>query len=42
MTNTAQEVLELIKEKDLKMVDLRFTDPFGVWQHFSISAKAGR
>ena len=39
MTSSAQEVLNLIKAQDIKMVDLRFTDPFGVWQHFSISTK---
>ncbi|MFC5068297.1 type I glutamate--ammonia ligase [Flaviflagellibacter deserti] len=30
---TAQEVLSFIKEKDIKYVDLRFTDPRGKWQH---------
>jgi len=28
-----KSVLELIKEKDVKYVDLRFTDPRGKWQH---------
>jgi glutamine synthetase len=29
----AQSILELIKEKGIKYVDLRFTDPKGKWQH---------
>jgi glutamine synthetase len=36
---SVKEVFELIQEKDIKMVDLRFTDPFGVWHHFSISTQ---
>jgi glutamine synthetase len=31
-----KEVFELIKEKDVKVVDLRFMDFPGMWQHFSI------
>ncbi len=31
-----KEVLELIREKDVKVVDLRFMDFPGIWQHFSI------
>ena len=36
---TAKDVLKLIKDKDVKYVDLRFTDPRGKWQHvtFDIS-----
>ena len=30
---SAQEILSLIKEKDIKFVDLRFSDPRGKWQH---------
>ncbi len=33
---TPQEILKLIKEKDIKMVDMRFMDYPGLWQHFSI------
>jgi len=33
---TAKEVLELAKEKGAKMVDLRFMDYPGLWQHFSV------
>ena len=29
----AQSILSLIKAKDVKFVDLRFTDPRGKWQH---------
>src|SRR3712207_9556387 len=29
----AQSVLKLIKDKEVKFVDLRFTDPRGKWQH---------
>ncbi|WGD31692.1 type I glutamate--ammonia ligase [Ancylobacter sp. WKF20] len=30
---TAKDVMKLIKENDVKYVDLRFTDPRGKWQH---------
>jgi len=30
---TAKEVLQFIKDNDVKYVDLRFTDPKGKWQH---------
>src|SRR5437868_10296928 len=30
---TAADILKLIKEKDVKFVDIRFTDPKGKWQH---------
>jgi glutamine synthetase len=30
---TAKDVLKLIKDKDVKYVDFRFTDPRGKWQH---------
>jgi glutamine synthetase len=36
MTKTVQEVLALAREQDLKIVDLRFTDLPGTWQHFSM------
>ena len=29
----AKQVLAMIKEKDVKFVDFRFTDPRGKWQH---------
>jgi glutamine synthetase len=37
MPRTAAEVVEMGKEA--KMVDLRFTDLPGIWQHFSIPAR---
>ncbi len=35
---TPKEVVEFIKEKNIKMVDLKFLDFPGMWQHFSIPA----
>ena len=35
---TAKDVLKLMKEKDVKYVDLRFTDPRGKWQHVTFDA----
>ena len=32
-----KEVVEFAKEKGVKIIDLRFIDLPGVWQHFSIS-----
>jgi glutamine synthetase len=34
---TPKDVLKLAKEKDVQVVDLRFIDMPGTWQHFSIS-----
>ena len=36
---TAKDVMAFIKENDIKMVDLRFTDLPGLWHHFSMLAK---
>lgn len=33
---TADDVLKSIKDKDVRMIDLRFTDLPGTWQHFSV------
>lgn len=33
---SAQSVLALAKEKKAKMVDLKFVDFLGIWQHFSV------
>src|SRR5260221_1969778 len=33
MAADAKSVLKLIKDKEVKFVDLRFTDPRGKWQH---------
>src|SRR5215470_10352020 len=37
---TPKEVLALIREKEVKAVDLRFMDFPGLWQHFTIPASA--
>ena len=33
MMKSANDVLKLIKDEDIKYVDFRFTDPRGKWQH---------
>ncbi len=33
---TPKEVLNFAKENDVKMVDVKFTDFVGMWQHFSV------
>ncbi len=33
---TPKEVLDLAKKNDVKMVDIKFTDLLGSWQHFSV------
>lgn len=38
MSMTAKDVLNLIKEKNIQIVDTRFTDLFGGWQHYSLPA----
>ncbi len=35
---TAKDVVELIEKEDVKVIDLRFMDFPGLWQHFSIPA----
>jgi len=35
---TAADVLSVIKENELKWVDLRFTDPRGKWQHLTMTS----
>src|ERR1700747_2938690 len=37
---TAEDVLRSIKDKSLQMIDLRFTDLPGTWQHFSVPPSA--
>ncbi len=39
MTSSVQDVLSLISENDVRMIDFRFVDLFGVWHHFSLSSK---
>jgi len=36
--NSPEDVLKAIKENDVKMVDVRFTDPRGKWQHLAIDS----
>jgi glutamine synthetase len=38
--STGDDVLKAIKDGNIKMVDLRFTDLPGVWQHFSVPPSA--
>lgn len=33
------KVLKLIKDKEIRYVDLRFTDPLGKWQHLGMAAQ---
>src|SRR5438128_147891 len=40
MTMTPKEVLAMIREKEVRAVDLRFMDFPGLWQHFTIPADA--
>lgn len=35
---TPEQILKFIKENDIKIVDLKFNDLPGLWQHFSIPA----
>src|SRR5712672_4154586 len=37
---TAEDVLKAIKDEKVQMIDLRFTDLPGVWQHFSVPPSA--
>ena len=37
---TPAEALKYLKENEAQFVDIRFTDLFGAWHHFSIPAKA--
>jgi glutamine synthetase len=39
MAETVKDVLGLIKKEGVKMVDFRFTDLPGTWQHFSMSSR---
>src|SRR3981081_2161522 len=37
---TAEDVLKSVQDKSVQMIDLRFTDLPGVWQHFSFPPRA--
>ena len=34
----ARDVLKFVKEKNIQIIDLKFNDLPGLWQHFSIPA----
>ena len=34
--STAKSVLEMAKKQGAKMVDVKFVDTFGTWQHFTV------
>ncbi len=36
--STPEEILKLVKAQDLKIIDVKFVDMPGTWQHFSIPA----
>ncbi|RYD24519.1 MAG: glutamine synthetase, partial [Lysobacteraceae bacterium] len=36
--NSANDVLQIIKDQEIEWVDLRFTDPKGKWQHLTMVA----
>lgn len=36
MSQTAQDILNLIKEQNIKMIDLKFIDMPGTWQHLTV------
>src|SRR5213595_3868743 len=36
VTDTPKSVLEMAKKEGAKMVDIKFVDTFGTWQHFSM------
>lgn len=38
--STSDDVLKAIKAKNVQMIDLRFTDLPGTWQHFSVPPSA--
>ena len=31
----SEKIFEMIKKEGIKMIDLRFVDIFGQWQHFT-------
>ena len=39
MVETPKDVLNLIKEEGIEIVDLRFMDFPGLWQHFSVPSR---
>ncbi|MCS7031558.1 MAG: type I glutamate--ammonia ligase [Gloeomargarita sp. SKYG116] len=39
MAKTAQDVLQMIRDQNIRMVDLKFVDMLGVWQHCSYASE---
>lgn len=39
MPATPSEAIAMAKEENVQVIDLRFTDLFGTWQHFSLSMR---
>src|SRR5215510_9571841 len=37
---TAEDIVKVIEDEKVQMIDLRFTDLPGVWQHFSVPPSA--
>ncbi len=37
MTMTPEDVIRFAQEKGVRMVDFKFTDVPGTWQHFSVA-----
>ncbi len=40
MANKPNDILKMIKDKEIDWVDLRFTDPRGKWQHLTMAQRA--
>lgn len=40
ITMTASEAIDLIESNEAQFVDIRFTDPFGMWHHFTVPSHA--
>jgi glutamine synthetase len=38
MASTPKDVVKLVKDNDIKMIDFKFVDLPGIWQHYSIPA----
>ena len=38
MAKTAQDVLRQIKDEGIELIDLKFTDLHGKWQHLTVCA----
>ena len=38
MPNSPKDIVQMIADKDVEWVDLRFTDPKGKWQHLTMTA----